>query len=464
MDKYDEEEFKLKTKKRLKLALIILICIAIMLVGFVGIYTKQLNKYANKLPSFSMAPDLKGETILELEVDDSKETKYYDKNGKEVDSSEVTDENKKNYTSKEEAVNSKDSLTEENYEKCVKIFEDRLKFLQADEYHIDLDSKTGQVVVTVSDDYIEDIENILPMVGKLELVDSKTKDVILDYTNVKKVEATYATDEDGAYMVYLNLKLTDEGVNKVNQLDSYKTTTDDNGEVTTNDFTIQFDKETVGTVSYDDTVLTGKNYRVTMGKKITSSSTMNSTMNMATVVSRLTNIGKTPVVYSVSAEEYINESSLMNTFMILFAIAAAIAVLIALYFIIKYKMNGLLATVGMVTNIAILMAAIRLTHVTISYNSFAAILGFLIMNTYWTSTLLHGIKNNPDKTVWDSVKQAYLKTIDVAVVALIVFVVFAFGGMSSVSTMGLLFFWGWTIVLLGNLLFTSMLLAIRNGK
>ena len=102
------------TKKRLKLALLILICIAIILVGFCGIYVKDKNKYSNKIPNYKLATDLKGTTVLELDVDTSTNKNYYDSEGKKVDSSEVTDENKSNYTEKEEKVNLDENLTKDN--------------------------------------------------------------------------------------------------------------------------------------------------------------------------------------------------------------------------------------------------------------------------------------------------------------------------------------------------------------
>ena len=46
--------FKVKSKGKLKMALMILICIVVMLVGFVGIYTKNKNKYANKIPNYQL--------------------------------------------------------------------------------------------------------------------------------------------------------------------------------------------------------------------------------------------------------------------------------------------------------------------------------------------------------------------------------------------------------------------------
>ena len=442
----------------------ILICGVIMLIGFVGIYTKQQNKYVNKIPVYQLSADLKGEDTIELEVDDTVNTKYYDKDGKEVDASTVTDKNKKNYTEKKEAVNAEENLTEENYKKCVDIFDKRLKFIKADEYRLDLDKKTGKVVLTFSDDYAEDIENILPMEGKLELVDTKTEDVILDYTGIKSVLPSYAADEDGKDEVYLDFVLNKEGMDKINSLDAYKKSTDDKGEETTNQFTVQFDGETIGEVSYDDTVVNGKHFRVTLAKEITSTTTLNTQMNTATVVAKLANIGKMPVVYTVAAEEYVKATNASDHFYMMLAVVAAIAVLIALYVIVKYRVDGLLGVIGMATNIALIMIITRTTNITLSYNSLAAMVGLLMMNTYLVTQLLSNIKKNKEKSVWENVKLAYLKSIDVAFVTVLLFTVFAFGGSTVIGTMGLFFFWGWTIVMLGNLLFTSTLLAIRNGK
>ena len=87
----------MKNSKKLKLTLMILVCVLIILVGFLGIYSKKGNSYKNILPKYELASDLTGSTILEFEVDDSTNTKYYDKDGKEVDSSKVTEKNEKDY-------------------------------------------------------------------------------------------------------------------------------------------------------------------------------------------------------------------------------------------------------------------------------------------------------------------------------------------------------------------------------
>lgn len=452
----------MKGRKKLKLALMILICVLIILIGFVGIYVKTTNKYSNKIPNYELASDLKGMTVLELEVDDSTNTIYYDSEGKKVDSSDVTDENKEQYTSEDVKVNSDENLTQENYEKTLKILEERLKFLQVNQYNLDLDKKTGKIVLTFEDEYPEDVESILPMEGKLELVDSNTSDVILDYSDVKSAEATYATTDNNKYMIYMNLKLTDAGVDKINNLDKYKKSTDEEGQETTNKFKVQFDEDQIEEVSYDNIILTGKSLRITLASDITSTTTVNSKLNTATVVSKLATIGKTPVVYKISAEEYVKTSVDMKVFYGVVIATLVVIAIICIYLIAKYKLSGLLAVISTIANIALFTILIRLTNITISLNSFAGIVALIIINTYLVVNMLKSLKNT-DKTFGVNMKEAYLKSIDVLIISLIIFAVFAFSKMTVISTMGLLLFWGWLVVVLGNLLLTVPMLKI-GGK
>lgn len=452
----------MKKSKIMKLILMVLICVLIILVGFVGVYTKKLNAYQNNLPEYELASDLKGSTVLEFEVDDSSETVYYDREGNEVDSSTVTDENKEDYTQEEKEVNAKESLTVENYKQVVKIMKERLKFLQTDQYKLDLDEKTGKIVLTFEDAYPDDIESILPMEGKFELVDSNTEDVIISYTDFNSAEATYASVEDG-YTTYINIKLNASGIEKINNIDEYKTTTDsESGETTTNKLKVMFDDDEVAEVSYDDILLTGKTLRITTSEKLTSNSSINSEMNTNTVVSKLATMGKMPVVYKLTAEEYVKSDVADYAKYIVIAIVV-VCVVISLYFIIRYKLNGLLAVIAFIANASLFLILIRLTKIHISLNGFAGILGLITLNTILVNNILKGIKNS-DKTFSENIKNAYLKTMNAFVIVLIIFAVFSFSEMTVISSMGLLIFWGWVVSILGNLILTVPMLCVANKK
>ena len=462
----------MKNSKKLKLTLMILICVLIILVGFVGIYSKKGNLYKNKLPEYLLATDLRGATVLEFEVDDSVDTKYYDNEGNEVDSSKITEENEKDYKKEEIPVNAKENLTEDNYKKVINIMKERLSFLRADQYRLDLDKNTGRIVLTFEDDYPDDIKSFLKMEGKLELVDSKTEEVILTYTDFTKAEATYAA-ADGIeatdYMLYITLKLNNSGIEKINNIDKYKVTSEsekntesDEEASTTNKFKIMFDSEQIAEVSYEDILLNKNSLRITTAKNLKDDYEINSNLNVNTIVSKLATIGKLPVIYDITAEEYIKSEVANYTNYIVIGISA-VCVLILFYYIIKYKTKGILASISFVANIAIFLILIRLTKIQISLNGIAGILGLILLNTILVNNILKNIKIS-DKAFSENVKNAYFETINTFVILLITFVVFAFSDMLVINSMGLLVFWGWFVILVGNLILTVPMLAIANKK
>lgn len=460
----------MKNSKKLKLTLMILICALIILIGFVGIYLKKGNSYKNILPNYELTSDLKGSTTLELEVDDTTETVYYDKDGNEVDSSEVTEDNEGDYTKEEIPVNAEENLTKENYEKVTRIMKKRLDFLQADQYKLDLDKKSGKIILTYEDDYPDDIKSFIKMEGKLEFVDSTTEDVILSYNDFTKAEITYAALDNGSYNVYINLKLNKSGLEKINDIDKYKTveTSEENEEESETEDTTEstaqllFDGEEIAEVSYDDILLNNKTLRITIGESLTSNSTINSKLNTGTIVSKFATMGKLPVTYTVSAEEYIN-SSVANYLNYIVIGIAVICAIVSLYLIIRYKTKGLLSVISFIANIALFLILIRVTDVQVSLNGFAGILGLIVLNTILVNNMLKNI-NNKDKTFSENMKIAYINSINAFVVMLIVLAVFAFSSMTVISSMGLLVFWGWLVIALGNLLLTVPMLNIASKK
>ena len=459
----------MKNSKKLKLIFIILICVLISLIGFLGIYLKVGNSYKNILPEYKLSSDLEGSRVLEFEVDTSTETVYFDNDGKKVDSTTITEKNEKDYTKKEILLNEKESLNQENYEKVVKIMKERLVFLQADQYKLDLDGKTGKIVLTFEDEYPDDIKSILPMEGKLEFLDSNTEDVILSYSDFNSAEATYAALEDGSYITYINLKLNDSGIEKINNIDKYKTSIDEDvkeqseeAEATVNNLKIMFDSDEIAEVSYDDIILTNKTLRIATDKNLTSDSSINSKLNTNTIVSKLATIGKLPVIYNLTAEEYVQNNAADYICYIVIGILA-ICVVISIYLIIRYKIKGILAVLSFAANIALFLVIIRLTNVQISLNGLAGMIGLIVLNLILLINILVSIKEE-DKEFSENVKNAYLKTAEVCVIRLIIFAVFSVAARTDINTKGLVIGWGGVITILGNLILTVPMLSVISKK
>lgn len=453
----------MNTNKKLKLLLIVLVCILVILIGFFGIYKREGNAYKNLVPDFLLSSDLKGSTTLELEVDKSTNKEYYDKDGNKVDSSTVTDENKDEYTEKEVPVNDEEQLNQENYEKVVKIIEKRLKFLSTDQYRIDLDKTSGKIIITFEDEYADDIKSIVPLEGSLELIDETTEDVVLNYADFKSAEATYASLDEG-YTIYLNLKLNDNGIEKIKNIDKYKNTketTEEGEESTESKLKVMFDIDQVASVSYDDILLTGSTLRITTGSNVTNTSTLQSQMNMNTVVAKLASIGKMPVVYKLTAEEFITPSQ--NVDYVVYGIYAFIVICLicAIIFILKYKINAIFMLLSFIANIAATSLIIKLTKVSISINILPAITAFFILNIVLIKNILQNIKE--ENNISKAFKNGFLKTLDLFVITLIIFIVFAFTNMAVLNSLGLLLFWGWINTIISNFIFALPMLYLTNN-
>ena len=443
----------MKNSKKLKLILHILICILIILIGIVGVYSKSGNVYKKRFPhDYTLGTDIAGTTVIELSPDDTVETVYYDKDGNEVDSSKVTEKNEKDYEKKEIPVNTKENLTVSNYNTSLEIMVKRLELLGADQYKLDLDEKTGAIFLSVEDDYLEDIESFLQMEGKLQLIDSATEDVILDYTDFKSAESTYVSLTLEC-RTYISLKLNDSGIEKINNINKDKKESK---------IIVSFDGDKVAEVSYDNLLLNGKTLRVTTGTGLTSDADINSQLNIDTIASKLATIGKMPVIYTIADEVFV-ENDFGNDINYIILILIIICAFLSLFLVIKYGLKGLFGVLGFITNISVFLIIIRLTNIPISLNSFGGMVGLIILNIILINNILKCIKNN-EKVFSENIKDAYLKSLNIIMVMLIVLVVLAFSSMTLINTVGLLLFWGWIVTVFGNLIFTVPMLSITINK
>ena len=450
----------MKKGKKLKLILQILICILIILIGIVGVYIKNGNMYINEFSHiYTLGSDINGSTVIEFSPDDTVETIYYDKDGNEVDSSTIKEENKKDYETKEIPVNLEENLNIDNYEKSFKIMKKRLEFLKADQYQIELHNKTGIISLSVEEVYLDDILSILPMEANFYLKDSKTEDVILDSTDFESVEASYAalTLE---YRTYISLKLNEQGLEKVKKFEEYKIVEaiEDGKESEESSIIVMFDKDKVAEISYDDILLNRKTLRITTAKGLRDDSMINSQINLDSMSSKLATIGKMPVIYSITGEEFI-QRGLGDDLNYIIAGLILVCVIISLILILKHKLKGVIGVLGFITNISIFLMIIRLTKVQISLNCFAGMFGLIILNAILIDNILKSIKNK-EKVFLENIKSAYLKTLNVIVIMLIIFVVFALSGMTVINTVGLLLFWGWIVSIFGTLIFTTPMLSV----
>ena len=195
-----------KLEKKLKIALFILIILLISLISFGGVYTKNLVVYDSVLPDFKLSKELVGSRVASFKVNTDEEEKIYDKDGKEVD--EIPEgANEEEYKKEKVKINSEESLTTENYKKSKEIFEGRFKSIGVSEYSIRLDEQNGNILVEITDNLNTDQILRYPLYkGDFSMIDSETKEVLMEKSDIKDTSLFYGNSGLGSLNVYFTIK------------------------------------------------------------------------------------------------------------------------------------------------------------------------------------------------------------------------------------------------------------------
>ena len=183
--------------KKIKTLTIILAIALVTMVSFFGVYVQVQNRMEDKTKPYSYAMDIEGTRNVRLVLNDEKDTIIKDAEGKEVEETEeLTDEQiqEKGYTKEEVPINSDDVKKPENYKKSKEIIEKRLKEQGINNYIIKLDEKTGDIIVELEENKQTDIiVGNINTVGKFEITDSETEEVLMDNNDLKDVKVMYGT-------------------------------------------------------------------------------------------------------------------------------------------------------------------------------------------------------------------------------------------------------------------------------
>ena len=213
---------KRKDTKILKLITWIII-ILIIIVGFIGVYTKKLNKLTNIIPEYNFGMDIKGNREFNLVIDNSENEKkvYVDSKGNIA--GEVIDEEKQvdGYTIENKKIKSNDeeNLTLDNYERTKEIIEERIKNLKINEYNLKLNNQTGNIVIELPQN--EETDNNYSMLiseGKFEILDNQTGIILMDNKDIVKVIPTMNQSSTNGYDVYLQVEFNEIGTEKIKNI------------------------------------------------------------------------------------------------------------------------------------------------------------------------------------------------------------------------------------------------------
>jgi len=333
---------------------IILAIVAISAVSFFGLYMKKEFTSVNLIPDYIWGMEFKGGIMLTLDVDTSvKSTKIYDKDGNLVANPDSnTDYSEANgYTTVDEMANNSDALTPQNYDKAKEILINRLRATGAKQYDIREDKTTGRISINIpNDNNANNILGVLTEIGKVEVQDNDTKQVLLNNSDISKANVVYGSSQTGTGTnVYLQLQMTKDGTKKLenmsntytgdtNTTNTDNTTDDTTAAAPTNKITVLYDDNTIATTYFGSSITDG-NLNIYMGNGTTTQD-INGYMQQAQGLAAGINTGKMPVAYTPSANDL---SPTINTQTLMYFIygAAAFFLLLNIFLIIKFKLNGI---------------------------------------------------------------------------------------------------------------------------
>ncbi len=463
--------------KKVKITTIILAIILITLIAFAGLYIKTQNRMEDKVKSYELGRALYGGRVVDIKVADG----------------EGDGETKPN----------PETLTEENYETVKNTIEKRLENLGVQDYTISLDKTSGKIRIELTEDEItDDYIYYITALGNVQLKEKDTETELLSDSMIKECVYSYYSNPEGAYQVYLELELTKEGQAKIEELknnyailaeevqeveasqpeedeeESSEEENPENQEETDNvenaeaggeepntenqENTKKIAELTIGGNQYEVQKIEKNKIRINIGGETTNSSSINNNIAAAAELALLINSGKYPIQYEIESNRFIY-SDITNKQILYFVIIVAVLIFISLIvLIIKYKINGLLASMSFIGFMAIFSLIIRYTNVVISIEGIGAILLILAINYVLNYVLLGKLRiiNTINEVITNTYKETFLKLIPVIIISL----VFCFARWANLSSFGMIMFWGLVLMAVYNIIVTKTLLKLRESK
>ena len=500
--------------KKIKIITIIVLVILITMVSFFGVYVHVQNRMENKVRDYDLDMDLQGARYVRLAVNKESKDVIKDADGNEVDTDEeMTDEqlDENGYTKESVPNNSEDSLTVENYEKSKEIIEERLKAQGVDEYEISVNSETGDILVQLPEnDSTDNFVSNINTVGKFEIIDADTKEVLMDNGDIKLVNVMYGSSSStsSGTTVYLNIEFNKQGKEKLANISktyvesdnttnttadtntatentsneaSDETETTDNTDTTTNEtntttestettkkeITMKIDDEEIMTTSFDEPIENGK-LQLSIGSATTDADSLQDYITQATAMASVLDSGNLPIQYDIESNEYIL-SDITNTEIEYIALAVGIVLLIGfIVWVIRYKGNGFLSAIAFVGLISLYLLVIRYTNVSVSIQGIVGIIVTILLNYIFINKILSKIKHSEDskklENVKEAIKESYKEFFIRLIPICISIIAFCFASWTTISSFGMVMFWGVALIALYNYLITATMLKVKAEK
>lgn len=484
----------MKAQKRLNVILVVLIIVLVSIISFVGIFYQSRNEMVSRIPEYKSGTNIKGHRIVTLEVSEDGT-----KSGEESTENKTTE----NEVAENETSNNEESKNTENnadnYKKSAEIIKKRLKNLKVEDYSVSLDENTGKIEIDLPEnDQTDIILSDITQKGNFQIADSSTNEVLLSNSDIKSVDV--GKQVNGSYtVVYMNINFNMQGAKKFknvtvkyqnnvsentiaaeNTTEENTTTTGNSTEEnstseenTTSDesadssnesrqVVLKIDDTTMMTTSFTEVIDNGT-LSLTIGSSKDNDEIQTYVYggdNLAAIIEN----EAMPLQYEIKGNTYVaSEIGTSNIKMIVY-VEIAIALVISLYLIIRYRVKGIMATILSIGYVAILLLAIRYANVVLSIEGILAIALSFVVNTIFNIMLLNRIKEK--NMTAEEKRQKYneaLKRYSLSIIPIVIIaVVCCLVNWDAIYSFGMVMFWGIIISIIYNLTFTNV--VVKNSK
>ncbi|MCI8396363.1 MAG: hypothetical protein HFJ52_01360 [Clostridia bacterium] len=464
-------------ERKLKIILCTLVIVLITLIAFVGVYVKDVVIFKSKLPEYSLAPEFGEKRITSLKISEEENEIIYDKDGKIVDAI-PEGANEEDYEKKKEKVNKEDAYKAENYKIVKKVIEGRLENQGVEDYKVRVDENTGKATIELPDDLKTDtLIQYMLLKGDFSIKDSKTGDILMDKTQVESAKAVYTNSQNGGVVVILNIRFNKEGKVKLAEISKEYLKTEDTNKTEENEteneessdedvkkVTVAIQGQDVITTQFEEEMTEGE-LPITFGTA-TDAETLTAYLDQARFYAMLIDNQDMPLIYEVENSISMQGKLEDNATKIVMAVVFISLVIICLYLIFKYKVNGIIAILSFIAWVSLLLIIVRYTATELSLNSIVAITVLMILDVFLVVKMLSNIEKEPSyENVAKTTLQVYVKNVEVIIAVLIAAVVFTFMQKAVAFSFGMTLFYGIISIAIANLVFLrTMLLAKYSDK
>lgn len=428
--------------------LTVIIIILLSVVSFVGIYVIDKNSMKNIIPEYKLGMDLYGARNIAIKVDDSTETKKYD-----ADGNLVTDVSSEEYAEEvEEPVNSPEMLTTENYKLVKDIIEDRLNYMQVEGYLLRYDESTGEINLELPENSSTDyIAQYTITKGEFKVSDNDTSEVLLTNADLKSAKVQYNTDSTGT-TVYLSIEFNKEGTKKLQDISkTYIKSEDSEGNDTTKKVKMTLDDQTIIATYFQDEIKDGI-IQLSMGTS-SNLSDIQTNLQQASNIAVFLNTKPMPITYKMEVNRFVYSDITEKTLAWICIILGIVAIVMAVFMIVKYRRNGIMGVIANIGFAAILLLALRFGNVIISLPGIFAIAVMIFIEYIITMLILKEYSKKYDSETLEKNIKKLLVRISITLVPLTVMAVtFALMSWQEIASVGMILFWAILIIAIYNII------------